>query len=589
MKIEKLLIVSGFIFLAGCSQSTNQISSTGEVIRYQKELRITSSAGSNEQLYATVVAENTTNISSSIAGSVEQFFCQPGMTVAPGTVIARVVPDPDDQSTSNSMIQRDSLQGQLVNFAKIGEATTLSFDVQRDILLKQQESNKTQLDLLKKSLANSTQQKELTSGDTALQLASLQDQLATLELAQKTDLDKVSKSVENSRKTLYNTVYDGMRTIDDTFGITAAGRLRNSTFDIYVSFNDGPLGLKVERLYDGYWGDLGRIVSGMSNDEVSQYAADLSTYFTDAATAISKSATSYNFTQATIDSLYASLRAASNSLLATKTSFDSVAASAEALTNSYKNQISTLKISIQNLSTNKSQSATLSLDTNINTLKSQISNLELGQANVEQQLKNLDNTKTIQLSQILNQTLSTRQSAEVLRNNLNGETLRSPVAGVIKARLVSQGNKVAASALLCQISPSDVTNLKLQISSPVKLSQGASFVILKNDEIIGSGKVAYELPITDAVTQSFLYEAKLSGSGSGVLKEGERVEIAVMMSVGAQEIWLPLQFVTPKIEGYFVLVKRGGTVIEKQVTVGLIDNEQIQILSGLQLLDVVVY
>lgn len=589
MKIENIVLMSMILLLAGCSQSTDQSGSTGDVIGYQKELRITSSAGTNEQLYATVVAENTINVSSSLGGTVEQFFCQPGMAVTAGSVIARVVPDPDDMNTLNSRVQSNSLQWQLVNFSKIWEATTLSFDVQRDILLKQQESNRVQLDLLKKSLANSTQQKDLTSWDTALQLASLQDQLATLELAQKTDLDKVVKSVENSRKTLYNTVYDWMKIIDDTFGITAAGKLKNAAFDVYVGFNEPVLTARTENMYDVYFTKLSQVVSGMTNDEVSQYAADVSSYFTDAATAISKSIVNISFSQTTIDGLYSSLRGASNALLATKTTFDTVAASEEALTNSYKNQISTLKINIQNLSTNKSQSASLSLDTNINTLKSQITTLELGQANVEQQLKNLDNTKTIQLSQLLNQTLSARQSAEILRNNLNGETLKSPISGIIKARLVSQWNKVAPNSLVCQISPHDVANLKLQISSPIKLSQWSPFVVVKNDEIIWSGKVSYELPIIDAVTQNFLYEAKLTGVWSWFMKEGERVEIAVMAEVNPQEIRVPLQFVTPKIEWYFVLLKRGDRIIEKQVFVWLIDNEKIQVLSGLQLLDVIVY
>lgn len=61
-----------------------------------------------------------------------------------------------------------------------------------------------------------------------------------------------------------------------------------------------------------------------------------------------------------------------------------------------------------------------------------------------------------------------------------------------------------------------------------------------------------ELPYRDALTQNFIYEFS---DASLALKEGSKLRVQFDEQFKSDEIWIPLSYITPKLEGYFVSKK----------------------------------
>ena len=60
--------------------------------------------------------------------------------------------------------------------------------------------------------------------------------------------------------------------------------------------------------------------------------------------------------------------------------------------------------------------------------------------------------------------------------------------------------------MLCQITPSDSNNRKLQFFSSQRIKKGQKIGIFSNDQFIMTAVVLYELPYKDPTTQNYIYE-----------------------------------------------------------------------------------
>ncbi|MEI7920015.1 MAG: hypothetical protein WCH65_07875 [bacterium] len=110
-----------------------------------------------------------------------------------------------------------------------------------------------------------------------------------------------------------------------------------------------------------------------------------------------------------------------------------------------------------------------------------MANLQLAQKTLETQLVSADTNKELQLANLRNQLLTFKQNIAVLSNSLDGEVLYAGVDGVVKMRAIGEDNKVAPNTLLCQIMPTNLGNLSLQIFSYQQLPLGSK-VSISNDQ-----------------------------------------------------------------------------------------------------------
>ena len=523
------------------------------------------SQSSENSAYGMVIADNVRNIVSSVGGNLDTLNCQPGSHVTANTVIAKIGAA-SDVTTQNNQVQYLSLQTQIQNMQKIIALTESNFGVQEDILTKQKANNAYLMD-------NLQQTKDLNANDMQLQVDSLENQQNALEDTQNRDADKMATSITNMRNQLNLGISDALKKVDDVFGILS--HAKNASFDAYVSAGDTSLRNKVTSEFNNLYSRY-QSIDNVSDEDFSTYLSQLSVLLKNAALAINASTASPSLPQTasaglSIDGLYTTYLILSTSFVASKSSYDTLLASASSLDKNYSSQLDTLNTNIESLSSNKSDLSRIGSDT-------QIANLTLGQDSVDSQLDSLDNTKAIQLATLTNQLLTLQQNATVLGNNLQGETLLAGVNGVVKMKSVTQDNKVAPSTMICQIVPDGDQNLKIQIYSFNRISLGQSISFYRGSDPLGSGQIVYELPYKDAATQDYIYE--MVGTSLPVL-DGEKVLVKFTSARNDGQLWIPLPYIVPRLEGNYVKKLIGTQIQETPVTLGEINGNVVQVLSGL--------
>lgn len=525
------------------------------------------SQSSENTAYGLVIADNVKNIVTSVGWNLDSLNCQPGDHVTADTVIA-TIGAANDISTQNSQIQYLSLQQQIDNMQKIISLTENNFDVQKDILTKQKENNGYLMD-------NLQQTKDLNADDMNLSVQSLENQQNALEDTQSRDQDKMETSIQNMRDQLDNSISDALKKVNDIFN--------SSTYAPLIGTNNTSLKSKTLDQYRNLR-DRYEDIEDISDDEFSTYLSHLSQLLKNAALTVTASTPSQTLPQTasaglSIDGLYATYLGLSTSMVASKSTYDSLLASATSLEKTYDNQLDTLDTSIESLSDNKSELSRIGSDT-------QIANLILAQESVNSQLDALDNTKAIQLATLNSQLITLQQNEQMLGNSLQGETILAGVNGTVKTKSVVEWNKVAPSTMICQIVPDGDQNLKIQIYSYTRIALWQSISFYRGNTLLGNGKIVYELPYKDAATQNYIYE--MVGTSLPVL-DGEKVLVKFTGARNDGQLWIPLPYIIPRLEGNYVKKLVNGTPQETAVTLWEINGSAVQVMSGLQVNDQIVY
>jgi hypothetical protein len=73
----------------------------------------------------------------------------------------------------------------------------------------------------------------------------------------------------------------------------------------------------------------------------------------------------------------------------------------------------------------------------------------------------------------------------------------------------------------------------------------------------------YEYPYKDPTTQNYIYEIPVV---KFALKENEKVLVISSQFADKSQLWIPLQYISPRLEGNLVRRKVGKTVQEVYVT-----------------------
>ncbi|MCX6822995.1 MAG: hypothetical protein NTX91_03265 [candidate division SR1 bacterium] len=569
-KIGLLILGLTPLLLVGCGKAPAVIDTvvfTGAGYDTSSLFVVGTSQPSENTAYGLVIADNVKNIVTSVGGNLDALNCQPGAHVTADSVIAQIGAS-TDIATQNSQIQYLSLQQQIDNMQKIISLTENNFGVQEDILTKQKENNAYLMDNLQQS-------KDLNANDMKLSVKSLENQQNALEDTQNRDMDKMDMSIQNMRDQLDIAISDALKKVNDIFN--------SSTYGALVGTNNSSLKSKVLDQYQNLR-DRYQTIQDISDEDFSTYLSHLSLMLKNAALAMAASTASQTLPQTaaagvSIDGLYTSYLGLSTSMVASKSSYDSLLASAVSLKNADNLQLDTIDTSIESLSNNKSELSRIGSDT-------QIANMTLAQASVMSQLASLDNTKAIQLATLNSQLLTLQQNEAMLGNNLQGETLLAGVNGVIKTKSVVEGNKVNPSTMICQIVPDGDQNLKIQIYSYTRIALGQAISFYRGNDLLGNGKIIYELPYKDAATQNYIYE--MVGTSLPVL-DGEKVLVKFTAAQGNGQLWIPLPYIIPRLEGNYVKKLVNGTPQETAVTLGEINGSVVQVMSGLQVNDQIVY
>ncbi len=567
--MKKILIISSlFLSLSiftGCGKVVDtSIISTGTVQWFTTSYVVGNSPVSPKALYGTVIAASIKNILTNRWGILEYINCQPGKQVYKDTIIAKIQANPDDLTYQNSTIQESILQEQLANLTKVFSLTQDTLALQKTILQDQYNNNVQLFDNLEKS-----QDYSASSMDYQQQLLDQQD--SSLKTAKSIDLNKMQESISTAYKQYMVTIKDALKKVNDIFN--------SSTFS--VSDKNPQLKQQVISKYSDLYN---KTSTTMTTNQFSQYLSDMSDFMSLAASSISATTPSSSLPQSSsvgtsIDGLYTIYTTFSTTFMATKSAFDAVASSYNSVKNTYATQIKTADINAQNLGENTSQSTALQFE-------NQKSNMELSQKTLQTQITSADYNQQIQLVGLRNQLLTLKQNIAVLSNSLQGEILYAGVDGIIKMKAIGEDNKVAPNAMICQIFPTNSWSLSLQVFSYQQLSLWSE-VSISNDQwqFLGTWVLTYEYPYKDPATQNYIYEIPAIWFP---LKENEKVLITSLQPNAQNQIWVPLQFISPRLEGNLITRKTGTGIQNIYVTLWNIDDSYVQVLSWLNIWDEIV-
>lgn len=472
------------VLLASCGKSqeaaTPAVSNSGTACA--ETFQVGSSSDRALTLKAKVLSDNVRNLSAGNGGTVESLSCEKGKKVRAGDVVAKIIPDFSDVSVKNQVSQKESLASQLSNTREILASTNSNFATQLGSLQTQKSNLENQVSILEDTLSKIEEQRGFGVSDIDKQLDLLNIQLSTLDTqivdlsaskeklqdSKKADLSKLDSNLANARNQSKALAANALTMIDETYGISDANKDKDAAYEAYIGAKDTELKSSVTSAWTVANASLSKFDS-MTSDEQSAYLQSLASLVSLAKQSVKASVIASTFPQSAIDSLFGTLVQFENGILTAKGSFDTVGKSFDTVRNTYDTQILSLDTqingaenskksvlaNIDNVKSNKLGTYVSSLDLQRNQSVSSLATLKTNLSGVNSQIESLQSQKEIQINQLNNQIAQLENSLTNVSNALSVQTVVSDVAGTVKEKSASEGNKVAAGATVCQVVPDE--------------------------------------------------------------------------------------------------------------------------------------
>lgn len=520
----------------------------------------------NINVYWNILSNNVKNISANIAWKVTVLQCTEGQEVWYNTVIARISPDKNSLSYQNNVVQINSLKSQLSNLQQIRNTTIANFDSKYRQLGLQESEIENQIDSVNNTIWDNSQ-------GIKNQLKIIEESMVLLQQNKKSSLNNIDDSIINLKKTSFNTIESGLKRIGEVYDITENS---NDAYEDYKDYlwvkntwlKNTHVTLAKEMIWE--FKTLDNQFSGFNNQQLADKISEVAELFKQSSDVVNNSVSSVgSLSQQNIDSLYSEFLGISNQLIALKNNLDTLV-----------NNKNTTELSFQaqqkELESNKSQ-----LLTQQTTLSSNIKTLSNNNENLKEQYTDLENTKQSRLKEMDINILNVQQAINQLNIAFREDVLYAATIGTVNKKLVSQNNNVQAWTPICTIVPKD-NSLKLEIYSPQSLSNGMEFKYYYDWDLAGTGTIISESPVRNAQTQNYTYEGEIDFSN---YKEWDYLDIKVISQVSSDEIWIPINYVFPKLDGYYVQMKTADSVEDKKVKIWKMNNWEILILSGVDFWD----
>jgi HlyD family secretion protein len=174
---------------------------------------------------------------------------------------------------------------------------------------------------------------------------------------------------------------------------------------------------------------------------------------------------------------------------------------------------------------------------------------------------------------------------------LDEVVIKAPFDGVIADLKISQGSRVSQQTVVAQLLSQEMEvslNVPESMISQVKEGQSAALQLTAYPDQDFPGEVTSIAPTAAKDTRTF--EVKVTPTdGDRLLRSGMYANVSILVQENKNALVAPQSAVTIKNDQSIVYVVRSdNTVEQRSVTTGLTDQDQIEILSGLQAGDSVV-
>jgi membrane fusion protein (multidrug efflux system) len=190
------------------------------------------------------------------------------------------------------------------------------------------------------------------------------------------------------------------------------------------------------------------------------------------------------------------------------------------------------------------------------------------------------------LDNAVSQLAASKAAFEEARARLDRTHILSPVNGVLNDLPVEEGEYVSPGTPVAEIV--EIDTVKVVVDIPERdiafFSVGREAEVLatvKGCEKSVAGKVTYISQLANRQTRSTPVEIALDNR-QGLLRSGQIVRVRLTRRVMKDAILIPLLAVIPLEDGYAVYVVEGSQAKRRDVQLGVIQGDQIQIVSGLR-------
>ncbi|MCB0538369.1 MAG: efflux RND transporter periplasmic adaptor subunit [Ignavibacteriales bacterium] len=190
----------------------------------------------------------------------------------------------------------------------------------------------------------------------------------------------------------------------------------------------------------------------------------------------------------------------------------------------------------------------------------------------------------------LNELNSIRADIEFTNAQIAKTEIHAPFDGIIGLRSVSIGSYITPQIPVANLQ--SINPIKIDFAIPQKyyseVKEGKEIEFrLPSTEKVFKGKIYAVEPKIDQTTRTLLVRA-VASNNNYLLTPGAYVEIEIILSNIKDAILVPSEAVVPDIQGEKVFLYKNGIAVTKNVTTGIRNEADIQIISGIAQGDTVI-
>jgi len=179
---------------------------------------------------------------------------------------------------------------------------------------------------------------------------------------------------------------------------------------------------------------------------------------------------------------------------------------------------------------------------------------------------------------------------DIVREAVRKTEIRAPFSGKLGLKNISQGAFVTSATIVTTIS--QVSQLKLQFNVPekygsqLKNGQAVNFTIDGSTKTFSANMIAAEVQM-DENTRSLAIRA-LVKNADPVLIPGVFAKVKIVLGKNEDAIMIPTIVVQPLGRQKLVYLYKGGKSVPANITTGVRDSSNVQVLTGLKIGDTII-
>lgn len=171
---------------------------------------------------------------------------------------------------------------------------------------------------------------------------------------------------------------------------------------------------------------------------------------------------------------------------------------------------------------------------------------------------------------------------DIARKSLNDTSIVSPITGTISQKNINETNMVSAQSVPFVIVDDSVMKVNVNVSENIINSISLGDEVMVNISAYSQEPVKGKISnITPAADTTGTYPVKIEiQNADGKIKGGMKAELSFISDKSSGNIVVPLDTVLTNQTSSYVYVVENGKAVKKEVTTGVENGTEIEILSG---------